>query len=89
MTFDSQAKAMPVATRRRVVAGGVPGRTGGAIAPPAGAGNAPPPTRDEPSASPAAVPTVPMRQAYRDLARGVADTDRGAEVGRTYAKLKR
>jgi hypothetical protein len=30
-----------------------------------------------------------MRQAYRDLARGLQDTDCGAEAGRTYRKLKR
>ena len=34
-------------------------------------------------------PTVPMKQAVRDIARGVQDTDRGAVVGSTYSALKR
>ena len=44
---------------------------------------------DAVKAAPDPVPAAPMRQAYRDLARGLQDTDRGAEVGRTYRKLKR
>ena len=34
------------------------------------------------------VPSEPMKQASRDLKRGLTDTDRGAEAGRTYKKLK-
>ncbi len=34
------------------------------------------------------VPSEPMKQASRDLKRGLVDTDRGAEAGRTYKKLK-
>ena len=37
----------------------------------------------------AGTPSEPMRQAYRDVTRGLQDTDRGAEAGRTYRKLKR
>ena len=44
---------------------------------------------DAVKAAPDPVPAAPMRQAYRDLARGLQDTDRSAEVGRTYRKLKR
>ena len=44
---------------------------------------------DPVKAAPDPVPAAPMRQAYRDLARGLQDTDRSAEVGRTYRKLKR
>lgn len=35
------------------------------------------------------IPSPPVQQAYRDVKRGLQDTDRGAEVGRTYQKLKR
>lgn len=34
------------------------------------------------------VSSEPMKQASRDLRRGLTDTDRGAEAGRTYKKLK-
>lgn len=34
------------------------------------------------------VESKPMKQAFRDVARGLKDTDRGAEAGRTYRKLK-
>ena len=34
------------------------------------------------------VSSEPMKQASRDLKRGLVDTDRGAEAGRTYKKLK-
>jgi hypothetical protein len=34
-------------------------------------------------------PTEPMKQAVRDIERGVQDTDRGAVVGSTYSALKR
>lgn len=35
------------------------------------------------------VPSAPIQQAYRDVTRGLQDTDRGAEAGRAYQKLKR
>ena len=35
------------------------------------------------------IPSPPVQQAYRDVKRGLQDTDRGAEAGRTYQKLKR
>lgn len=40
------------------------------------------------SAEPGAVPSVPMQQAFADVKRGLTDTDRAAEAGRTYRKLK-
>ena len=45
--------------------------------------------RDESVSTAKAKPSEPMQQAFRDLANGLQDTDRGAEVGRTYKKLKR
>ena len=44
--------------------------------------------RDE-SISGTAEPSAAMQQAFEDIARGLVDTDRGAEVARTYKKLKR
>jgi hypothetical protein len=44
--------------------------------------------RDEAISLSGAVASAPMEQAYRDLAHGLKDTDRGAEAGRTYKKLK-
>ena len=44
--------------------------------------------RDETASALPAVASEPMKQAQRDLARGLKDTDRGAEAGRTYQKLK-
>ena len=35
------------------------------------------------------IASEPVQQAYRDVKRGLVDTDRGAEAGRTYQKLKR
>ncbi len=35
-----------------------------------------------------AIPSEPMKQAARDIKRGLVDTDRGAEADRTYRKLK-
>jgi hypothetical protein len=40
------------------------------------------------SNEPGAVPSVPMQQAFVDINVGLKDTDRGAESGRTYRKLK-
>lgn len=34
------------------------------------------------------ITSEPMKQAYRDLTKGLQDTDRAAEAGRTYKKLK-
>lgn len=45
--------------------------------------------RDESAESTGAVQSEAMQQAYRDLRRGLPDTDRGAEAGHTYRKLKR
>ncbi len=42
-----------------------------------------------PAADPGTVVSEPMQQAYRDISRGLKDTDRGAEAGRTYKKLKK
>ena len=45
--------------------------------------------RDESVSASAPEPSAQMQQAFEDLARGLQDTDRGAELGRTYKKLKR
>ena len=45
--------------------------------------------RDEAVGMTGGVVTEPMKQAYRDLQRGLEDTDRGAVAGRTYRKLKK
>ncbi|MDR7376237.1 hypothetical protein J2X19_000895 [Rhodoferax ferrireducens] len=34
-------------------------------------------------------PSVEVEQAYRDVSRGLQDTDRGPEADRTYKKLQR
>lgn len=47
-----------------------------------------PPLRDDVIDIVGKVPSEPMKQASRDLKRGLVDTDRGAEAGRTYKKLK-
>ena len=44
--------------------------------------------RDESINTVGTIPSEPMKQASRDIERGLKDTDRGAEVGRTYKKLK-
>jgi hypothetical protein len=44
--------------------------------------------RDESVSATPPIPSKPMQQAYRDVARGLQDTDRAAETGRTYKKLK-
>jgi hypothetical protein len=44
--------------------------------------------RDESINTAGTVPSAAIRQAERDLKRGLVDTDRGAEAGRTYKKLK-
>ena len=93
MTGNTKIKAAPAAPRRRAAVGTVRGRSAVAAEAPTVSGNPQPlklpHERDEAPAAPVGAPTAPMRQAYRDLARGLADTDRGAEVGRTYARLKR
>lgn len=45
--------------------------------------------RDESVSMTGGIPSEPMQQAYRDVTRGLQDTDRGAEANRTYKKLKR
>lgn len=45
--------------------------------------------RDESATMTDGIPSQPVQQAYRDVKRGLQDTDRGAEAGRTYQKLKR
>lgn len=44
---------------------------------------------DPPALTMEKTPADPVPQAYRDLQRGLQDTDRSAEVGRTYRRLKR
>ena len=44
--------------------------------------------RDESINTTGTVASEPMEQAARDVKRGLVDTDRGAEAGRTYKKLK-
>ena len=44
---------------------------------------------DPPALTMEKTPVDAVPQAYRDLQRGLQDTDRGAEVGRTYRRLKR
>lgn len=90
MTNDLKVKVVVAAPPRR--AGGLRCRTGGAIATPRAVGNPQPlklpHERDESPEAPRDAPARPMRQAYRDLQRGLVDTDRGAEAGRTYQRLK-
>ncbi len=45
--------------------------------------------RDESSDMTGGEPSESMRQAHRDLARGLKNTDRGPEADRAYRKLKR
>ena len=45
--------------------------------------------RDEAVGMTGGVPSQPVQQAYRDVKRGLVDTDRAAEADRTYDKLKR
>lgn len=53
----------------------------------------PTPTPDDGRAAPGGMdgsqPSAPLRQAFRDLKRGVQDTDRGPEADSAYKKLKR
>lgn len=44
--------------------------------------------RDESIDPSGTVPSEPMEQASRDITRGIIDTDRSTEMGRTYKKLK-
>ena len=44
--------------------------------------------RDESVGATGGVASGAVRQAYRDLARGLQDTDRGAEAGRVYKQLQ-
>lgn len=45
--------------------------------------------RDEEVGMTGGIASEPVQQAYRDVKRGLVDTDRGVEAGRTYQKLKR
>ena len=44
--------------------------------------------RDESVGATAGVASGSVQQAYRDVARGLQDTDRGAEAGRVYEQLQ-
>lgn len=44
--------------------------------------------RDESVGMTDGIPSEPVRQAYRDLQRGLQDTDRGPVADRAYKKLK-
>ena len=44
--------------------------------------------RDESIDTVGTISSEPMKQASRDIKRGLKDTDRGTEAGRTYKKLK-
>ena len=44
--------------------------------------------RDQLPEAPREPPAAQIQQAYRDLKRGLVDTDRAAEAGRTYKRLK-
>ena len=59
-------------------------------APPVPSQSAPklPHERDESIDTAGTIPSERMKQASRDIKRGLTDTDRGAEAGRTYKKLK-
>ena len=89
MTIASKARAK-VGKPSRPVSGA--GAKGAARATPAGAA-APqkPALPQQPDVSPEAsraAPAALIQQAYRDLMQGLVDTDRGAEAGRTYKRLK-
>ena len=80
MNSDREVKAVAAAARRRASA------TPGAV------GNPQPlklpHERDLLPEAPRDPPAPQMRRAYRDLLHGLVDTDRGAEAGRTYKRLK-
>ena len=44
--------------------------------------------RDESVNTTGRIASEPMKQAFSDLAKGLQDTDRAAEAGRTYKRLK-
>jgi len=88
MTIGSKARASVGAPSRRVAGAEAKGAARATTAQAAGAAVAQKPTvPQQRDASPAA-PAAPIQQAYRDLMRGLVDTDRGAEAGRTYKRLK-
>jgi hypothetical protein len=77
------AKA-PAPLRTQLVPGQVP---------PPGVGNKAfeaqlPHERDESVSMTDGIPSEPIRQAYRDVVRGLKDTDRGPVAGHAYRKLK-
>ena len=45
--------------------------------------------RDESVSMTGGIPSVTMKQAYRDVSQRLQDTDRGPEAERAYKKLKR
>mgnify|MGYP000883657170 CR=1 FL=1 len=47
-----------------------------------------PDERDAPAGMTGDHPSAPLRQAHRDLQRGLQDTDRGPVADRAYKKLK-
>jgi hypothetical protein len=47
-----------------------------------------PDERDAPAGRQVDRPSAPLRQAYRDILRGVQDTSRATEAGKSYKKLK-
>ncbi|MCX2861250.1 hypothetical protein OOZ63_05285 [Paucibacter sp. PLA-PC-4] len=49
----------------------------------------PPDEHDAPAGRIAGRPSAPLRQALRDVLRGVQDTSRATEAQRSYVKLKR
>ncbi len=90
MTSDREVKAVPAVRSRRAPV--VRGRAAAAEAPPVVVGNPQPlklpHERDESTQAPREPPAARIQQAYRDLKRGLVDTDRAAEAGRTYKRLK-
>jgi|GEM_PF-2647600 len=91
MTIASKARGKVGTHSRRVCvaeamgAGATPARPEGAAVPQEPALLQ---QRDAPPEAPRVTPAAPIQQAYRDLMQGLVDTDRGAEAGRTYNRLK-
>ncbi len=83
-TFTADAGVIAAVNPPRIP-GTLHARTGAA----AKAKRARPLVVDTPALTMEKTPVDPVPQAYRDLQRGLQDTDRGAEVGRTYRRLKR
>jgi len=90
MKSDREVKAVPAVRSRRAQL--VRGRAAAVEAPEVAVGNPQPlklpHERDLLPEAPRDPPAPQMRRAYRDLLHGLVDTDRGAEAGRTYKRLK-